>query len=389
VLPKLPVHRIPDNVRIVFGSFGNHDFVDGTSHGALARGRGSALLNPGNRFEPIRLHILGEYLDEQAFEHPSGVQVKTQVLHDRSRTIINAVDSPDLGMKWTINPYRGCEHGCIYCYARPGHEYLGMSCGLDFETKIMAKMDAPELLKREFASTKWLGEPIMMSGVTDCYQPIEEKLRITRRCMEIIAECRQPVTIVTKNRLVLRDLDLLRELAAHHAVGAAVSVTTLDRELAMKMEPRASAPADRLRTIRELSQAGIPVTVMVAPVVPGLTDREMPAILEAAAAAGATGAGWVLLRLPHQIKALFLDWLARHYTDRAAKVEHLIREARGGKLYDATPFKRRRGEGPHAELIAHVFRTYTRRLGFNKEPRPLSSAAFHRPSRDGQLSLFD
>jgi DNA repair photolyase len=363
-------------------------FADVQPGGALARGRGSGSLNPANRFESLRLHVLGEHIDQQLFEHPSGVQVRTQVLRDQSRTVINPVDSPDVPMSWSINPYRGCEHGCIYCYARPGHEYLGMSCGLDFETKIMAKFDAPELLRRELASPRWTGEPIMMSGVTDCYQPIEAKLRITRRCLEVMAECRQPVGIVTKNHLVVRDLDLLGELASFGAASVAVSITTLDRDLAMRMEPRASAPADRLKTVRELSSAGVPVAVMVAPVLPGLTDQEMPRILEAAAEAGAASAGWVMLRLPHQVKALVIDWLHRHAPDRAARVERLIRDMRGGELYDATFGTRKRGRGAHAEMISSVFRTYTRRHGLDKPGAELSSAAFRRPVLDGQMDLF-
>ncbi len=270
------------------------------------RGRGAGL-NPGNRFEDVRLHVLGEHLDEIATQDDDGVQVKTRVVRDASRTVINPVDSPDLAFDWTINPYRGCEHGCIYCYARPGHEYLSLSCGLDFETVILAKHDAPTLLRRELMKESWKGETIMMSGVTDPYQPVERALRITRGCLEVCAEFRQPVSLITKNRLILRDLDILLKLHEHGAVRCAVSLTTLDASLASKMEPRASSPGARLETIRVLASHGIPVTVMTAPIIPRINDHELPALLAAAAQAGASGAGYILLRLPHQIKALFLE----------------------------------------------------------------------------------
>jgi DNA repair photolyase len=396
ISPRLRSVRIGAIVRYMFDSSAHEPpptepaQVDGTSHGVAARGRGSSVLNPGNRFEPIRLHVLGDYKDEQAIEHPQGVQIKTQAFRDHSKTIINRVaESPDIPFGWSLNPYRGCEHGCIYCYARPGHEYLGMSCGLDFETKIMVKLDAPNLLRRELAKPSWKGERLMMSGVTDCYQPIEAQLRITRGCMEVMAECCQPVSIVTKNKLVLRDLDLLKQLAAHHAVNVAVSVTTLNPIIARKMEPRASSPAIRLHTIRELAAAGIPVTAMVAPVVPGLTDTEMPAILKAVADAGATSAGWVMLRLPHQIKALFLEWLMREFPQRASRVEQLVRDMRGGKLYDANYATRMRGEGQHAQMIESMFKTYRKRYGLDRRHTPLSSASFRKPTLDGQLGLFD
>ncbi len=359
---------------------------DALAQGKL-RGRGAGL-NPGNRFEPVRLHVLGQHLDEQATEHPDGVQVRTRVLPDKTKSFINPVDSPDLSMKWTVNPYRGCEHGCIYCYARPGHEYLGMSSGVDFETVIMAKHDAPTLLRRELARPSWKGEAITMSGVTDCYQPVERELKITRKCLEVMAECRQAVGIVTKSKLVLRDLDLLGKLHAHRAVGVAVSLTSLDNELASTMEPRASSPKERLRTIRELAAAGIPVTVMTAPIIPGINDREMPALLEAAAEAGATSAGWVMLRLPYQIKDLFLEWLTRHFPDRAAKVEGFIREMHGGELYDSRPFVRRRGEGPMAKQISGTFKVFAKRYGLLNSRSGINERAFRRPEIGGQARLF-
>lgn len=354
------------------------EYRDALSHGR-ARGRASGL-NPGNRFEPIRLHVLGEHLDEQAAACPAGSRIPTTILPDRTRTIINRVDSPDLPFHWTINPYRGCEHGCIYCYARPGHEYLAMSCGLDFETKILAKHDAPALLRRELVRWKHAGEGIVMSGVTDPYQPIERDLRITRGCLEVLRDFRQPVSIITKNHLITRDLDIFREMlalsdarrprrdASHGApprppISCAISLTTLDNRLASKMEPRASAPRERLDAIAQLARAGVPVAVMTAPIIPGLNDREIPALLKAAKEAGATGAGWVLLRLPHQIKALFTDWLAREFPQRAAHVESLLRQCRGGALYDSRPGVRQRGEGEIAKQIGRTFGVFAKRYG--------------------------
>jgi DNA repair photolyase len=348
-------------------------------------------LNPGNRFEGVRLHVLGEELDRDRAERPGGRQVSTEVLPDRTRTIINRVESPDVGFNWTVNPYRGCEHGCIYCYARPGHEMLGMSCGLDFETKIMAKHDAPALLRKELSRESWRGEPIIVSGVTDPYQPIEQELRITRGVLEVMAEFRQPVSLITKNRLITRDVDVLSDLARDSAAAAAVSITSLDNRLASNMEPRASAPRERLAAVSALAAAGVPVSVMVAPVVPGLNDEEIPAILKAASEAGASSAGWILLRLPWQIKALFLEWLARHYPERAGKVEGLIREARGGKLYDARPKVRFRGEGERAAQIGATFDVFARRYGLRgrRAGGGLSSAAFaERRARRGQMGLW-
>ena len=368
-----------------------YEYADALPNGGAIHGRGAGL-NPGNRFESVRLHVLGEHIDQMIAE-TSGVpgQVQTQVFRDRSVKVINRVDSPDIGFNWSINPYRGCEHGCIYCYARPFHELLGFSSGLDFETKIMAKLDAPKLLRKELASPRWKGETIAMSGVTDCYQPIESKLQITRGCLEVMAQCRQPVGIVTKNRLVCRDMDLLCELAKYNAVRVAISLTSLDAKLASKMEPRASSPAERLRTISKLGAAGVPVMAMVAPIIPGLNDREIPQLLEAAADAGAQSAGYVLLRLPYQIKALFLDWLAREFPDRAKHVENLLRGTRGGALYDATYGKRMKGTGEVARQIGKLFRVFSKRYGLagrrEKQP-PMSGDSFRRPSLDGQMGLF-
>lgn len=370
-----------------------YEYVDALPAGPL-RGRGAGL-NPGNRFESVRLHVLGEHLDHAAAQtklDPSALQVATEVYRDDARTIINKVDSPDIGFDWSINPYRGCEHGCIYCYARPFHEMLGFSSGLDFETKIMAKLDAPRMLRKELARSRWQAQTIVMSGVTDCYQPIESKLQITRGCLEVLAQCRQPVAIITKNRLILRDLDLLQELARHNAVRVAISVTSLDSKLAATMEPRASSPADRLHTIATLHEHGVPVMAMVAPVIPGLNDREIPAVLRAVADAGASSAAYVLLRLPHQVKDLFLDWIHQQFPDRAQHIESLIRQSRDGKIYDAQFGRRMKGVGPIASQISNMFKVFSRKYSLIGSGKPMSNAAFRRPTVDGQLtldSLFD
>ena len=365
-------------------------YADALTQGRV-RGRATQT-NPSNRFDTLSLHVLGEHLDEIAVEHPDGVQCPTRVYPDRSKTVINPVDAPDLHFNWTINPYRGCEHGCVYCYARPTHEYFGLSCGLDFETRLFAKLDAPDQLLRELAAPSWRGEPIMMSGVTDCYQPVERSLHITRRCLEVMAACAQPVSIVTKNHLVTRDIDLLRRLVPHNAISVAISITTLDNGLARKMEPRASAPRERLEAIRALSDAGIPVAVMVAPIIPALTDHEMPAILKAAAQHGATGAGYVLLRLPYQIKALYLDWLAREFPDRAAHAESQLRDARRGKLYQSAWKERQRGVGPRADHIRNSFALFKRRYNLDQRGISLNAGAFTRPdpppTDTAQLRLF-
>jgi len=358
----------------------------------IAHRRGAGL-NPGNRFESVRLHVLGEEIDRQWVEREREdgrlCRVERKVYLDKTRRIINRVArTSDVPFDWTLNPYRGCEHGCIYCFARPYHEYLGFSCGLDFETKLMAKPDAPELLKRELAAPGWRAEPIVMSAITDIYQPIEHTMEITRRCLEVLAECAQPVSTMTKSALVLRDTDLWQRLAEKNAGRVTITLVTLDPELAQKLEPRASAPSARLRIIRKLTEAGIPVTVNVAPIIPGLTDTELPRILEAVADAGARRAAWVMLRLPYQLKDLFLDWLGRSvHPSRAHKVESLIRQTRGGKLYDAN-VKRGRGTGAIAEQIKQTFDVFSRRYGLNRHIRPLSSAHFRRPETGGQMRLF-
>lgn len=356
---------------------------------ALARGRGSTI-NPTGRYEAVSLTVDGEHLDAELREHPAGRQVATVVREDHARTIINRVDSPDLHFNWTINPYRGCEHGCVYCYARPGHEYLGLSPGIDFETILFAKRDAARLLRAELSHPKWQPETIVMSGVTDPYQPVERELKITRSILEVLAECRQPVSIITKCKLVLRDLDLLGELHKHKAVHAAVSITSLDNTLASTLEPRASSPQARLDTVRALASAGIPVTVMVAPIIPAINDHEIPRILEAAADAGATNAAYILLRLPHQNKAIFRAWLDAHYPERADRVESLIRQCRDGALNSSAFGERFVGTGPVADQIRQSFRLFARRAGLDRYVPGHDREAFRRPRNDasGQMALF-
>jgi DNA repair photolyase len=362
--------------------------MDDGEPGRTIRGRGAGV-QPHNPYlrthhEVDFEHIVDDddYLD--SFNRPP-----TEYLDDLTQTIVAANDSPDVGFNYSVNPYRGCMHGCSYCFARPGHEYLGFSAGLDFETKILVKRRAPELLRVFLARPQWKPEPIMFSGVTDCYQPIERELRLTRGCLKVAAECRQPVTIITKNALVARDLDVLRELAACGAVRVAFSVTTLDAELARRMEPRTSAPAARLRALAELSAAGIETMVMTAPIIPGLNDSEIPAILKQSREAGAKYAGYVLLRLPSTVQAVFLDWLRRCRPNQAAKVEAFVRDTRGGKLYQSTWRERQRGVGAIADQIGQTFRVFSRRYGLGEDAPPLNCDAFRPPaSSAGQLSLF-
>ena len=344
------------------------------------RGRGSSD-NPENRFEST--HI--EYdLDEETGEKPGR---ETKLYADETKNIISTNNSPDIPFGASINPYRGCEHGCIYCYARPTHEFLGFSAGLDFESRIMVKYNAPEKLRKKMRSPNWDPETIVMSGVTDPYQPIERKLQITRGCLQVLAECRNPVSIITKNYLVTRDIDYLKELAAHRAARVTLSVTTLDRDLARAMEPRTSQPGRRLQAIEKLADAGIPVGVNVAPIIPGLTDHECVKILEAARDAGATHAGYTIVRLPYGVKDLFADWLEQHFPDRRKKVLNKIRDMRGGELNDSTFGKRFRGEGNFAKQIKDLFSVHCKRLGFEQTKQPLSTAAFKSASGK-QMDLF-
>jgi DNA repair photolyase len=337
--------------------------------------------NPPNRFDKIVLEPDADWNPEE------DVLPRTRFLEDHSATVIAYNDSPDIGFNASLNPYRGCEHGCIYCYARPTHEYLGFSAGLDFESKIMVKQNAPELLRAELSAKKWQPQVIVMSGVTDCYQPVERKLKLTRRCLEVLAEFRNPVALITKNFLVTRDLDVLSELAEYNCASVCLSVTTLDNDLRKVMEPRTSPPAARLAAIRKLAEAKIPVSVNVAPVIPGLTDHELPAILKAAREAGATAAGFTVVRLPHANAGLFENWIKTHFPDRAEKVLNRIKTLRGGKLYDAQWGTRMQGEGIFAEQIARMFAVARRQAGFKDDFPELSTASFRRPG-GMQLSLF-
>ena len=347
---------------------------------AIAAHRGAAE-NPPNRFEKLHLERDEDWNPE---EDPLP---RTQFLRDSSKTIIAYNDSPDIGFEASINPYRGCEHGCIYCYARPFHEYLGFSAGIDFETKIMVKENAPQLLRAELASPKWKPQVIAISGVTDCYQPVERKLKITRGCLEVLAEFRNPVGIVTKNFLVTRDIDLLSELARHNAAQVFISITTLDTELRKIMEPRTSPPAARLEAVRRLAEAGVRVGILMAPIIPGLTDHEIPAVLDAAAKAGAKSAGHVTLRLPHAVAPLFEKWLETHFPDRKEKVLNRLRSMRGGKLYDSKWGQRMRGDGIFAEQIDQLFDVARRKVGIAERGGELSAASFRRPG-GAQLQLF-
>ena len=344
-----------------------------------SKGRGAAS-NPANRFEKTSYEV-------SDWDEPGDPSPHTLFLKDSSKSIINYNDSPDVGFTTSINPYRGCEHGCIYCLARPNHEYLGFSAGLDFETRILVKEDAPELLRREISSKRWEPQVIAISGVTDAYQPVEKRLKLTRRCLEVLAEFINPVVIVTKNELVTRDIDLLAELARHDAALVFVSVTSLDGDLARELEPRASQPACRLAAIEALSAAGIPTGVLIAPVIPGLTDHEMPAIIAAVAKAGAKAAGYVTLRLPYAVAPLFEEWLSLHRPGEKEKVLNRIRSLRGGRMNDPEFGSRLRGEGPIAEQIAGLFEISCRKAGINSTRPKLSTDAFRRP-QSPQMRLF-
>ncbi len=341
--------------------------------------------NPANRFENLSLAQDPEFLEGQ--EENRDVGPMTRFFKETARSIISHNDSPDVGLAATVNPYRGCEHGCIYCYARPTHEYLGFSAGLDFETKIVVKENAVQLLRQELSSKSWEPKVVGFSGVTDCYQPIERRLKLTRQCLEIFVQFRNPVVIITKNHLVTRDIDVLKELAVFQSVAVFISVTTLDENLSRVMEPRASIPTRRLEAIRELADAGIPTGVNVAPVVPGLTDHEMPAIIAAAVNAGAKFSGYVPLRLPFAVKDLFEEWLSRNFPDRKEKVLNRIRAIRGGKLNDPNFNSRMEGKGIFAEQIAQLFAVACRKSGVNEGFVPLSTENFRRVCT-GQLELF-
>lgn len=348
-------------------------------------GRG-ARSNASGRFEPLSRE---EIDDGWRTSDPEPEQIKTSVTIETPRTIISRNTSPDVGFDRSINAYRGCEHGCIYCFARPTHAYMGLSPGLDFETKLFAKPDAAKLLAAELAKPGYEVKPIAMGTNTDPYQPIERKYQITRQLLEVLLRARHPITIVTKSNLVTRDVDLLSEMATLNLVRVALSVTTLDRKLARSMEPRAATPERRLDALRALSAAGVPTAVMVAPVVPGLTDHEMETILERAAEAGATAGAYIILRLPLEIKDLIREWLEANAPNHGRRVISLIRSMRNGKDYDATWGRRMQGEGPYAQMLSRRFSLAAERLGFDKPRTPLDTSLFIPPRKDTpQLNLF-
>lgn len=344
------------------------------------KGRGTSV-NPTNRFDTVA-SISTQDEQTRLPEFP-----KTIFHFDTTKSLITYNDSPDIGMSAGINPYRGCEHGCVYCFARPTHEYLGMSSGLDFETRIFVKKKAPQILRQELMAKGYTPQVIGLSGNTDPYQPAERHFKLTRGCLRVLADFRHPVGIITKNRLVVRDIDLLRELHAHQAIKVYISITTLRKDLASRLEPRASTPMDRLRTVRELREAHIPVGVMVAPVIPGLTDEEIPAILESSAEAGALTARYIMLRLPHSVKDLFVHWLQENYPLAKQKVLQRIRSVRNGRLNDSSFHERLRGTGIHAKQIHKIFTVYSRRFRLMDNLEPLSTDKFQKPN--SQLMLFE
>jgi DNA repair photolyase len=349
------------------------------------KGRGT-LTNPPGRFE--RQDI--EEVHDGWYEEEQPDTIATTVEPDRARGIITRNDSPDIPFEQSINPYRGCEHGCVYCYARPSHAFMGLSSGIDFETRLFYKADVGKVLEQELAKPGYVCKPITIGANTDPYQPVEREMRVTRQVLEVLARTRHPASVITKSALILRDLDLLVDMARDNLMSVAISITSLSVETKRVLEPRTASPQARLRALRELNEAGVPSGVMVAPIIPVITDHEMEAILEAAAAAGARWAGYTMVRLPYEIKDLFRDWLTEHFPDRAAHVMSLIREMRGGRDYDATFGERMRGTGPIAELVRNRFKIACRRLGLNSGSRemPDRTQLFRAPLIAGsQLSL--
>ncbi len=344
--------------------------------------RGSTT-NPFNRFTDH-----GWSWDEEIPPDERG-NPKTQFIQDSTASIISTNTSPDVPFDASINPYRGCEHGCVYCYARPTHEFLGYSPGIDFETKILVKQNAAQLLREQLASKQWHPRLLMLSGVTDPYQPIERKLKITRSLLEVLAEAKNPVTIITKNYLVARDIDLLAELAKYSCIVVAISITTLDPALTSVLEPRTSRPNRRLQAISKLADAGIPTGVMIAPVIPGLNDHEIPEILKAAAESGATYANYTLLRLPYALKDIFTDWLDTNYPLRKEKILNRILMFRDGKLNNSDFGSRFKGQGPIAAQVRDMFRIHVQKNGLNKDRPQLMTNHFRRPTLNGQFNMFD
>jgi DNA repair photolyase len=348
-------------------------------------GRGAAS-NPPNRFEEIAVQPAPDDIAQYFEDSESDRKILTKFYFDHTRSILARNESPDLGFTYSVNPYRGCEHGCIYCYARPSHEYLGFSSGVDFESKILVKLHAASLLKESFLSKSWVPQTILLSGDTDCYQPVERKLRLTRECLKVFLTFMNPVSIITKNALIQRDVDILKDLAASSLVSVTLSITTLDEALARRMEPRTSSPANRLETVKTLAGHGIPVNVNIAPVIPGLNDVEIPSIVKQAAAYGALGVNYSMLRLPYAVKDLFMEWLKRELPEKAQKIENRMRGIRNGELNDSKFGLRMSGEGKIAESIDQLFTSAVGRSGLNKSKPELATHLFAR-ERD-QLKLF-
>lgn len=354
----------------------------------LAKGRGSQI-EPPNRFGGTYHEIELETVEFDEDYLESLEKRRTIYLPDSSRTIVAENDSPDVGFRYSINAYRGCSHGCAYCYARPTHEYLGFNAGLDFETKIMVKHDAANLFRAFIARKEWNAEPISMSGVTDCYQPGEREFRLTRSLLEVAVETHHPMTIITKNALVLRDLDLIAELARRNLTHVFLSITTLDSSLARTMEPRTSTPAAKLRAVKILAEAGVPVGVMIAPVIPGLTDTEIPTILASAKDAGAITAGYLLVRLPLAVAPVFIEWLERTHPGHAERVLGRVRQARGGRLNVSEFGKRMSGTGELANQVSALYKLCAKKHGLDGKLPPLDCTQFQPPlPKTGQLRLF-
>ena len=354
--------------------------------GALENPQGRATgLNPKNRFEPLHLDRDGVDLDGDG-KQAAGSSVATQFLVDASRSVLAENASPNIGFRFSLNPYRGCEHGCVYCYARPSHEFLGWSAGVDFESRILVKTDAPELLDRALARPSWEPQTVALSGNTDCYQQLEKRLQLTRRCLAVFLDHCNPVGLITKSFLVTRDIDVLADMAQRNLIAVTLSVTTLSPDLATRMEPRASGPGGRLKAIEQLAAAGIPVGVNIAPLIPGLNDEEIPAILKACRDHGAGWANYILLRLPGAVQPIFVDWVRRHYPDRADKVLNRLRAMRGGGLSDPRFGTRMSGTGKSAKLLQEFFGIHKARFGFARAPR-LATDKFRRVTDANQLEL--
>lgn len=351
--------------------------------------RHGSKIDPPNRFERIHAVADDEHVEWDTEYLKERQDRRIEYIADTSKSIVSENNSPDIPFRFSVNPYRGCIHSCSYCYARPSHELLGFNAGLDFETRIVVKHDAPNLFRDFLACDSWEPEPITFSGVTDCFQPAERKFRLTRKCLEVAHEAHQPVSIVTKNALVLRDLEILKWLATHNLVHVFLSVTTLDAQLAREMEPRTSIPSARLRAIKMLAEAGVPVGVMVAPIIPGLNDSEVPSILEAAKNAGAMAAGYVLLRLPMTVEPVFKEWLERTQPLKLERVLGRVRETRGGKLNSSSWGERMTGTGEIADQIKKMFRLFKRKHGLDGKLPPHDCSQFRPPvPSSGQRRLF-